>query len=373
MPARERGDGSADQLAEYLRKRDARRTPEPMPGDQPPRAGSTRARFVIQQHHARRLHWDLRLERDGVLASWAVPRGVPLDPKRNHLAVRTEDHPMSYADFAGDIPAGEYGAGRMTIFDRGWYETEKWRDREVIVTLHGDRISGRYALIRTGRDGDARNWLLHRMDPPPPGWQPVPDTIRPMVAVTGDLPPPARDGDYCYEMRWRGNRALAYIVSGQLRLTDPRGSDITAVYAELRGMADQVAGTDCVLDGEIVTFDGNGRLKAATLRERAAVTDAARARRLADRAPVTYLAFDVLHFAGRSTMDLSYLDRRELLESLAVAGPHWQTPPYFPGSGAQALSTAQEQGLPGVVAKRAASPYTPGRRSEDWLAVSTRR
>src|SRR6266516_824298 len=146
----------ADRLTEYRRKRDPGRTPEPVP-EHPPEAAPataeaapTRGRrqghgdtYVIQQHHARRLHWDLRLERDGVLVSWALPRGLPRDPARNHLAVHTEDHPMEYADFAGEIPAGEYGAGRMVIYDRGRYSTEKWRSDEVIVVLHGDRSAGR--------------------------------------------------------------------------------------------------------------------------------------------------------------------------------------------------------------------------------------
>ena len=153
----------ADRLTEYRRRRDARRTPEPVPAKAPePGQGDV---FVIQQHHARRLHWDLRLERDGVLVSWAVPRGLPRDPARNHLAVHTEDHPMEYADFHGEIPAGEYGAGRMTIYDKGTYTTEKWRDNEVIVVLHGQQASGRYVLFQTrGKD-----WMIHRMDGPPPG------------------------------------------------------------------------------------------------------------------------------------------------------------------------------------------------------------
>lgn len=377
MPTRKPGDrdGSQGPLGEYRRKRDPRRTPEPMPADGSPEPPSGRPLFVVQQHHARRLHWDLRLERNGVLASWAVPRGVPLDPKRNHLAVRTEDHPMAYADFAGEIPAGEYGAGHMTIFDRGWYEAEKWRDTEVIVVLHGDRLHGRYALIRTGGRGgaDDRNWLLHRMDPPPPGWQPMPDDLRPMRPVAGGLPAEAHDDEYCYEMRWGGTRALAFAASGQLRLLDADGADITATYPELRGMADALAGTDYILDGEIVVFDEAGQLDPDALRERNAVTAPARARRLADERPVTYLANDILHAAGRSTMDSSYVDRRKLLASLAVAGRHWQTPPYFPGDGARALATAREQGLPGVVAKRANSPYTPGGRSRAWLTVSSRR
>src|SRR5688500_17399115 len=171
----------ARKLEEYKRKRDFADTPEPVgePGDQ------DLQRFVIHQHHARRLHWDLRLERDGVLASWAVPRGIPRDPARNHLAVHTEDHPLEYATFHGEIPAGEYGAGRMTIYDAGTYTTEKWRPSEVIVVLHGAKGSGRYALFQT----DGKNWMIHRMDPPGTGWSPMPESIAPMTATAASRLP----------------------------------------------------------------------------------------------------------------------------------------------------------------------------------------
>jgi bifunctional non-homologous end joining protein LigD len=119
---------------------------------------------VIQEHHARRLHWDFRLERDGVLVSWALPKGLPEDPKTNRLAIRTEDHPVDYASFEGEIPPGQYGAGTVSIWDRGTYETEKWTDDEIKVVLHGSRVSARYVLIRIGDD----QWLMHRMDPPEP-------------------------------------------------------------------------------------------------------------------------------------------------------------------------------------------------------------
>lgn len=147
-----------DKLREYRGKRKRDRTPEPVPpeGPLPEGRGDT---FVIQEHHARRLHWDFRLERDGVLASWAVPKGLPTDTQTNRLAVPTEDHPLDYASFEGEIPKGEYGAGQVLIWDRGTYELEKWNDREVMVVLHGSRVSGRYVLFRTGE-----NWMMHHMD-----------------------------------------------------------------------------------------------------------------------------------------------------------------------------------------------------------------
>ncbi len=166
-------------------------------------------RFVVQEHHARRLHWDLRLERDGVLASWAVPRGIPPGPERNHLAVRTEDHPLEYLEFHGEIPAGQYGAGTMTIWDHGTYETHKFRDDEVMVTFHGERVRGKYVLFRTRGD----DWMIHRMDPPEdPDRVPMPERLEPMLARTGPLPPD--DGRWAYEIKWDGVRAIAFVQGG---------------------------------------------------------------------------------------------------------------------------------------------------------------
>src|SRR5215213_7194944 len=201
--------GMAKKLGRYEEKRDFGRTPEPRGGDGDGHGG----RFVVQQHDATRLHWDLRLERDGALASWALPRGVPAHPDENRLAVRTEDHPLEYLEFSGEIPKGSYGAGRMEIWDSGTYEAEKFRDDEVIVVLHGERVDGRYALFHTrGKD-----WMIHRMDPPAdPAAEPMPESIVPMLARQGGLP---RDDDaFGYEIKWDGVRAVGYVDSGRLRL-----------------------------------------------------------------------------------------------------------------------------------------------------------
>jgi bifunctional non-homologous end joining protein LigD len=216
-----------DRLDEYRRKRNARRTPEPVPR---PRAAATsnRRRFVIQQHHARSLHWDVRLEHEGVLVSFAVPRGLPRDQARNHLAKHTEDHPLEYLGFAGEIPAGEYGGGRMTIHDSGTYEADKWRDDELGVTFHGERTTGRYVFFRVSdRDEDGgRDWMVRRMDPSEPGWETMPEAVPPMLA-TAAAGLPADDGDWGYEMAWGGRRVTAYISGGRSRLTDGDGDDVT--------------------------------------------------------------------------------------------------------------------------------------------------
>ena len=168
------------------------------------------------------MHWDLRLEHEGTLASWAVPKGIPPDPARNHLAVRTEDHPLEYLEFHGDIPEGSYGAGTMRIWDRGTYELHKFREDEVMVTFHGERLEGRYVLFRTG----GKNWMIHRMDPPQDAdREPMPTGIEPMLARSGKLPP--EDGRWGYEVKWDGVRAIGYAEGGRVKLVSRNGNDIT--------------------------------------------------------------------------------------------------------------------------------------------------
>ncbi|MEU4158152.1 DNA polymerase ligase N-terminal domain-containing protein [Actinoplanes sp. NPDC026670] len=353
-----------DRLDEYRRKRDARRTPEPVPPTAP--AKTDTRRFVIQQHHARSLHWDVRLERDGVLVSFAVPRGLPRDQARNHLAKHTEDHPLEYLGFAGEIPAGEYGGGRMSIFDAGTYEADKWRDDEIGVTFRGERTNGRYVFFQT----DGPDWMVRRMDPSEPGWEPMPDAVEPMLATSqAGLPPD--DADWGYEMAWGGRRVLAYISGGRLRLTDATGTDVTRWFPEIRPIGPALAPVEAVLDGEIVAFAG-ARPDPGLLARREAPKDAAAAKRAAERTPVQFLVYDLLWLEGHATTELvRYSERRELLDGLALAGPHWQTPPFFTGGGDFACETARAQGLPGIVAKRLDSPYLPGRASRLWRTIKT--
>jgi bifunctional non-homologous end joining protein LigD len=324
--------------------------------------------FVIQEHHATALHWDFRLERDGVLVSWAVPKGLPLDPKANRLAVPTEDHPLEYADFEGEIADGEYGGGRVLIWDRGRYETEKWTDREVKIVLHGSRVSGRYVLFRTG----GRGWMIHRMSPSPEDFEPLPDRIAPMMATLRDELP-TDDDAWGYELKWDGVRAVVHIEGGRAKAFSRNDIDITATYPELRTMADSMGATQAVLDGELVALDDDGRPSFERLQPRMHVKGESQVRRLVSSVPVTFFAFDVLHLDGRSTLDLRYEERRELLESLELEGKRWQTPPAWFGDGASVLAAAKEQGLEGVVAKRLDSVYRPGRRADTWVKVKNLR
>ena len=311
-------------LEEYRRKRDAARTPEPIPEADPVAAADDR--FVVQEHHARSLHWDVRLERDGVLASWAVPKGLPTEPDTVRLAVRTEDHPIEYLEFSGDIPAGEYGGGRMTIWDSGTYETEKWNPREVIVRLRGRRAQGRYVFIHTGD-----NWILRRSDPAPDR-VPLPRDTRPMEATPGPLP---RGENWWLQVSFGGRRVIVRVDGGRAQITDADGAEIEA--PTLRELGPSLGATALLLDGELVGGD--------------------------------LWIGDLLHVDGRDTAGLPFRERRGLLEGLPLTGPHWRLAPIFPAGGPEVVAAVREQGLGGVVAKDADAPYEPGTRSASWVAV----
>ncbi|HEX3243324.1 MAG TPA: DNA ligase D [Solirubrobacterales bacterium] len=347
-------------LREYRRKRDLKRSPEPEPA-----AGmDAGSRFVIQQHSARRLHWDLRLEHDGVLASWALPKGLPERTDRNNKAIRTEDHPIEYLEFEGEIPKGQYGAGTMEIWDSGTYETDKFRDDEVIVTLLGERASGKYALFQAGESD--KDWLIHRMDEPAEAAEPLPEQIVPMMARLAELP--ADEEGWAFEIKWDGVRAIAYSTPGDLRLESRNLKDITARYPELRRLNRQLGSRSAILDGEIVSFEGDAP-SFEKLQRRMHLTREPEIRRLAKAEPVSFQIFDLLYLDGRSLMAEPYEERRRLLDELELSGDAWQTPAFHSGDGAALLARTAELGLEGVVAKRLNSHYLPGARNRDWLKV----
>ncbi|MEZ3158185.1 ATP-dependent DNA ligase [Microbacterium sp. BWR-S6Y] len=392
-------------LRAYIAKRSAGRTPEPVP-DSPhgdPGTGDL-SRFVIQEHHASRLHWDLRLERDGVLVSWAVPKGVPPTTAKNSLAVMTEDHPLPYLDFAGEIPRGEYGAGTMTVWDSGTYELEKWRDDEVIATLSG-REGGplgrvRIALIRTEGRGEKSQWLLHRMktdadgrpqtDGEPvvaqdhgqpasatssaPPLAPTPAELRPMLA-TAATPGIARaaaarwGGTPWVEMKWDGIRGLGIWDGRRLRLRSRNGNDLTAAYPDLTAVALGLGSEPAVFDGEIVALDDTGRPSFPLLQKRMNLAQPREIEREAARTPVHLYLFDVLWVGGRDVASLPLAERRRVLEDLTAAcEPPVVVPPVFDDVDA-AVSTSGRFGLEGVVVKDPSSTYRRGVRSESWLKV----
>ncbi|MEZ3161796.1 ATP-dependent DNA ligase [Microbacterium sp. BWT-B31] len=418
-------EADAGPLAPYIAKRSAGRTPEPVPSNPLGEAPSTeKPTFVIQEHHATALHWDFRLEHDGVLVSWAVPRGVPHSYKRNNLAIQTEDHPMDYATFEGTIPAVEYGGGSVTIWDDGTYDLEKWRDDEIIATLEG-RPGGplgrvRLALIRTAGEGEKSSWLLHRMKtdatgrPQPDGERvfaseqddqrpsdadtgasphgenqapaasaaPVPPTaqFRPMLATSataGIAREAARrwssGGGAWAEVKWDGMRALGFWDGERLHLRARSGNDITAKYPELTRVDAGLGPTPALVDGEIVALDAHGRPSFPRLQSRMNLAKPREIERESARTPVHYYLFDVLTHGTTDAAALPLAERRQILEPLAHdAIAAITVPPVFDDVD-EALAASRRFGLEGVVVKNPASPYRRGIRSEDWLKVKLTR
>jgi bifunctional non-homologous end joining protein LigD len=394
-----------DRLAAYRAKRDASRTPEPVPEDAPTVREDGTPTFVIQEHHATRDHYDFRLEHDGVLVSWALPKGEPTDPGKNHLAVMTEDHPLEYGGFEGTIPAGEYGGGTVTIWDDGTYELEKWREgEEVIVTLHG-RTNGvrRLALLHTrgrgrGKDGDEKNWLIHRTKDQPdrladggggadggrasrPGPDPTADGGRIARAAPSATPPAERramlaspakgephldPADWAFEMKWDGIRALATVRDGRVTLRSRNDNDLTDQYPELQELGER-AGVDGVYDGEIVAEDERGRPSFQLLQNRMGLARKREVEAARATTPVRLVLFDVLEADGHDLTRLGYDARREALRTVVEPGGVIDVPPAFEGDLDAAVRASRERGLEGVVAKKRSSRYAEGRRSEAWL------
>ncbi|MBS1869254.1 MAG: DNA ligase D [Actinobacteria bacterium] len=353
-------------LAEYRGKRRFDATPEPHGGGDGAAPAQPGGRFVVHEHHARRLHWDLRLERDGVLVSWAIPNGIPDDPRRNRKAVHVEDHPLEYLDFHGTIPAGQYGAGEVTIWDSGTYTCEKWLPERVIVAFEGERLNGRYALFRAGRS--ERDWMIHRMDPPADASaEQMPDFVEPMLARLSTMP--ADEQRWAFEVKWDGVRAIAHSEPGRLRLVTRNGNDVSAAYPELRPLNRAFGSHAAILDGEIVAFDEQGRPSFQALQPRIHLRGEAAVRRRAAETPVTYVIFDLLWLDGHSLLGLPYVDRRKHLQALGLDGEHWRVPAHHVGNGSALLAATREQGLEGVVAKRLDSRYAPGRRDGSWLKI----
>lgn len=368
---------SGRDLERYRAKRDFTRTAEPPPDPEPdggadgvdPRHGdgADGPRFVVQHHLATRLHHDLRLERDGVAVSFAIPKGLPEAPGVRHLVVPTEDHPLRYLDFSGTIPAGEYGGGEMRIWDHGTYETVEWEDGKVSVRLLGRRHTGEYHLFRT-RQGPDQQWLVvhpappERVPPPPPAYEP-------MLAAS-EAPPWAAEG-WVYEVKWDGVRVVARTTrpgwgdDGGTRLASRAGNDVTAGYPELWPLWERVLAANAVLDGEVVALDDAGRPSFERLQARMHLRDQVGVERARRRSPVTYVVFDLLALDGEPLVDRPLSERLALLDDVLVPGPSVvRSQPS--GDGRALLAAATAEGLEGVVGKRLAGRYQPGRRSADW-------
>lgn len=380
--------GDVDLLQTYREMRDPAKTPEPVPAQAPSpvRADPSAAPiFVVHEHHARRLHFDTRLERDGVLVSWAVPKAPPLEQGVHRLAVRTENHPLEYAAFSGTIPRGEYGAGKVTIWDHGRIEIETWKPDKVVAVLHGAPDGGlggiprRYALIQT----DGNQWLI-RLTKTQPGparsaTPLAPVTVDRSVDPVADLPPPMlasaepsrsqRHGHWqgwVFEGKWDGYRAIAGVTESGLLLHSRRGENLAATYPELAELIDLVpAGT--VLDGEIVALGANHRPDFGRLQLRGRQKGAERA------IAVHYFAFDILRTADHGDLTgLPYTERRELLRATMSGGQHVHVPDDLGTDITRATEISVELGIEGLVAKRANSSYQPGVRSPSWRKLVDR-
>ena len=338
-------------LSEYRRKRDPKVTPEPFGG-----AGEgKKLRFVVQRHAARSLHYDFRLERDGVLLSWAVPKGIPLEAGQRVLAVHVEDHPLDYAAFEGRIPAGQYGAGTVEIWDHGTYElVEQKRDGGLTVQLHGERLDGLWTLVPAKLGGDPKNWLLIRKHG---GAEPPAERrgYAPMLAAVAKDPP--RGAGWLFEVKWDGFRALARVRAGEATLTSRNGNDLTTRFEQVaRALPASVRTTDCVLDGEVCALDEQGRPSFSAMQQGSGA--------------LVYYVFDLLELEGEPLVGLPLTERRARLEALVDENATVKLSAVF-DDGEALLAAAKQQGLEGILAKRADSRYTQ-RRSGEWVKVKTK-
>jgi bifunctional non-homologous end joining protein LigD len=340
-------------LDEYRKKRDPSTTPEPFSRA---KRSSGPAIFVVQRHDARRLHYDFRLERDGALASWAVPKGVPLEPGARSLAVHVEDHPLEYATFHGEIPAGQYGAGTVEIWDSGTYELlEEKPGGQLTVRLYGNRLNGRWTLVPAHLDGKEENWLLIK------GHDEAAEEIvqgeyRPMLATQEEHIP--RGDGWTFEVKFDGYRALAYIRGGECRLVSRNGNDLTGRFTEVaRALVKAVRSPNAVVDGEVARIDPTGRTSFSELQQ--------------GSGQLVYYAFDLLELDGKPLVDLPLHERKERLRELIDdrVGPVAVSEGFDDGEAL--FEVAREQKLEGIIAKRLDSTYKSGRRTRDWLKLKT--
>ncbi len=348
-------------LTEYQRKRDFRRTPEPKGGK--PEPAPTR-RYVVHRHHATRLHWDVRLEMHGVLASWAVPQGPPLEAGKRRLAVHTEDHPLEYLTFHGVIPDG-YGAGTMTIWDEGTYDLLKDSANEYKVDFHGRRLQGEWVLVRT-KQNEGRDWLMIKHGTAPKD-HPLDARIAPMLAITAEEP--FDSPDFAFEPKWDGVRTIAFVDGGVVRLQTRNLLDCTAQYPEAHQVAEALTGAyQAILDGEIVALDERGVPSFQKLQPRMHVRDEATVKKLRRTAPVVYEVFDVLWADGRDLTRRPLRERQKVLDEALTPMGAIRRSEQFVGTGVALFEAVKEQGLEGIVAKRLDAPYATT-RSAAWVKI----
>jgi bifunctional non-homologous end joining protein LigD len=395
-------------LAKYREKRKFAATPEPEGGAVAEGIG----RYCVQRHHARHLHYDLRLEVGGTLKSWAVPKGPTLDPAEKRLAMMVEDHPIEYGGFEGVIPAGNYGAGSVMLWDRGSFEVLGDVDAAAQIArgdfkfrLHGDKVQGEFALVRTKR-GKGNEWLLIKKKDTAAvaGWDPemhahsvltgrtqeeiaqgldavvgadeiampqgavraeMPKTLVPMLAEIGEGTPPEGE-QWLYEVKWDGVRALCFIHDGRVRLVSRNGNAMDAQYPELLVLPHQVKLRDAVLDAEIAALDERGAPSFERLQQRMHVTDAGAVATLRRHCPVVLYAFDLVYANGHDLRGVAVEERKRLLREVIETTDTIRFSEHFAGHGAELLEAVKQQGIEGIVGKRRGSFYA-SRRGKDWV------
>ena len=344
-------------LKEYRRKRDPKKTSEPFSGK---RKGKQPV-FVVQRHDARRLHYDFRLERDGALASWAVPKGIPLEPGERHLAVHVEDHPLDYGSFEGEIPKGQYGAGTVEIWDSGTYElVEEKRDGGLTVRLHGKKLEGLWTLVPAHLDGKEQNWLLIRKQDDGVVSTGPRRKYAAMLATLSDPKQMPRGDGWEFEIKWDGYRIVSRVAGGEAELRTRKDQDYTQRFANVaKELAKALKTPDCVVDGEVCALDDEGRPSFSAMQQGKPGT------------PIVYYVFDLLEVDGEPVVDLPLSERRKRLRKL-LDGRN-RTVQFSEGfaDGPALYQAAQERRLEGIMGKRLDSKYLPGKRSRDWLKFKT--
>ncbi len=347
-----------EQLASYEKKRTFDKTPEPTGGAE---LGTGNA-FVVHRHHASRLHYDLRLEQDGVLKSWAVPRGMPQRPGIKRLAVQTEDHPIEYLNFEGEIPKGEYGGGDMWVYARGRYEITKEKKKGFYFRLQSKELSAEFRMHETSN----KQWMLERVDNPQIDY--LADHIEPMLA-TLEKEVPA--DDHIYEVKWDGIRALIAFDDGQLTIRSRNLRDITANFPELVIPETAFRGSCGLLDTEIVVLEPDGRPNFRKVINRLQQRTEGGVKRSQAKYPAVCYAFDLLYLDGRPLVNDALERRREYLQDLIKPGTPYRVSEAI-DDGAGLFAAAEQLGVEGIMAKKRGSTYTPGRRSAAWLKIKTR-
>jgi bifunctional non-homologous end joining protein LigD len=347
-----------EQLETYSKKRSFDKTPEPPPA-QLTGEGSA---FVVHRHHASRLHYDLRLEKNGALKSWAVPKGLPPRPGIMRLAVNVEDHPLEYVHFEGAIPQGEYGGGMMWKFAQGRYEITKEKKDGFYFRLQSRELNGEYRAHHTKEN----QWLLERVDTPQTDW--LHDPIQPMLARPGNKIPDSPD--YVYEVKWDGLRAMISLDEGQITMHGRNRMELSKQFPELL-MPEGFRATSGLFDGEIVCLEADGKPNFRNVIHRMQQTSEAAIERAKVKYPAVCYVFDCLYLDGRAIVNEPLARRREWLEDAIKKDSAYRVSQIVE-EGVPFFEAVKEMGLEGIMAKQRNSTYLPGKRSESWLKIKAR-